>query len=595
MDNDMINVYSGNKKYKICVNDANQNVIKNSIGDYVQDGLIFCLDGIDKGTNEGYWTDLVKKLQFTTTNTTSYYYGYQFSSTSDMKTPSTTNFQFPSTGQLEVVCESATSGTQIVAMPQGNNQLAFGFYGSKIIRSSYASWKTCNNPITAGTLANYSVNSDNGWCNGNKMTLNTDTNNFTGVSNYIHVGRRNNGNNYSGKICSIRVYNRKLTQEEIQHNYNVDRYRFGFNLPYDAEVEYLQSGGTQYINLGICLNSKAYVEIDYTSTTYTHRLGSENTSTSGFYSFKSVDNSTRFYYNATSSSAFTQAPNNRYKCIQDANNYVLYNSSGTSILSGSFTAADFEVNRPYTLFGINSNGTITKSSIKIHHYLIKNKGIIYDLIPVRIGSIGYMYDKISGKLYGNDGTDNFTLGPDVKVLIKNYDKRVEYIQSDSNQIINIGMPLLGTDTVHVIYVSLNNTSSFVFSCDYSIVPKRFALNAINYYYYGNKYNSFSYEDEVKEVWLGNDIFKYGNNILTIGSSSTDFTTNKNLYLFSNYNGSYKSSIKLVKLEVIDINSNKKLDLIPVRIGTIGYMFDNISGRLFSNSGTGSFVLGPDVT
>lgn len=35
--------------------------------------------------------------------------------------------------------------------------------------------------------------------------------------------------------------------------------------------------------------------------------------------------------------------------------------------------------------------------------------------------------------------------------------------------------------------------------------------------------------------------------------------------------------------------------VPVRIGQVGYMLDNVSGELFENLGTGSFVLGNDVT
>lgn len=39
--------------------------------------------------------------------------------------------------------------------------------------------------------------------------------------------------------------------------------------------------------------------------------------------------------------------------------------------------------------------------------------VVHNFIPVRIGSLGYMYDNISGKLLGNVGTGSFTLGPDV--------------------------------------------------------------------------------------------------------------------------------------------------------------------------------------
>lgn len=35
-----------------------------------------------------------------------------------------------------------------------------------------------------------------------------------------------------------------------------------------------------------------------------------------------------------------------------------------------------------------------------------------DFIPVRIGTTGYMYDKVSKQLFGNAGTGDFILGPD---------------------------------------------------------------------------------------------------------------------------------------------------------------------------------------
>ena len=39
-----------------------------------------------------------------------------------------------------------------------------------------------------------------------------------------------------------------------------------------------------------------------------------------------------------------------------------------------------------------------------------------DFIPVRVGSganaVGYMYDRVSGQLFGNAGTGAFVIGPD---------------------------------------------------------------------------------------------------------------------------------------------------------------------------------------
>jgi hypothetical protein len=41
-----------------------------------------------------------------------------------------------------------------------------------------------------------------------------------------------------------------------------------------------------------------------------------------------------------------------------------------------------------------------------------NDILVRDFIPVRVGNVGYMYDKVSGQLFGNSGTGNFILGPD---------------------------------------------------------------------------------------------------------------------------------------------------------------------------------------
>lgn len=60
------------------------------------------------------------------------------------------------------------------------------------------------------------------------------------------------------------------------------------------------------------------------------------------------------------------------------------------------------------------SGTYTKWNGRIYAVQItQGTEIIMDLIPVRVGNVGYMYDKVSGNLFGNSGTGSFTLGPDV--------------------------------------------------------------------------------------------------------------------------------------------------------------------------------------
>jgi hypothetical protein len=39
--------------------------------------------------------------------------------------------------------------------------------------------------------------------------------------------------------------------------------------------------------------------------------------------------------------------------------------------------------------------------------------LVFDAIPVRVGDVGYMYDKVSGQLFGNAGKGAFVLGSDI--------------------------------------------------------------------------------------------------------------------------------------------------------------------------------------
>ena len=73
------------------------------------------------------------------------------------------------------------------------------------------------------------------------------------------------------------------------------------------------------------------------------------------------------------------------------------------------------------LFGRgNTSGGMQTVSVNIglaRAYVTDSNGsYICDLIPVRVGKVGYMYDKVSGQLFGNAGTGAFVLGPDVKVV-----------------------------------------------------------------------------------------------------------------------------------------------------------------------------------
>ena len=41
-----------------------------------------------------------------------------------------------------------------------------------------------------------------------------------------------------------------------------------------------------------------------------------------------------------------------------------------------------------------------------------SNNIVRDFIPVRVGQTGYMYDRVTKRLFGNKGTGSFVRGPD---------------------------------------------------------------------------------------------------------------------------------------------------------------------------------------
>ena len=68
------------------------------------------------------------------------------------------------------------------------------------------------------------------------------------------------------------------------------------------------------------------------------------------------------------------------------------------------------------LFGFNGCGNIDhiQNNLRIYSFIIKkNNVIVHHFIPVRKGNTGYLYDKITKKLYKNNGLGKFNYGPDL--------------------------------------------------------------------------------------------------------------------------------------------------------------------------------------
>lgn len=363
------------------------------------------------------------------------------------------------------------------------------------------------------------------------------------------------------------------------------------------EVEYLESNGTAYIDTGIKCTSKLKVQFEALVTTDVNKAvcgGISNASGSTYFRHHWTPSQSNFYWIQrssanTSSVTFNYSTNTWYNVIIDPVNGTasINNTSKTfTKITGLYTT-----NQNYFIFARKAeNGDMQSRPSKFKSFKIWDDGILVrDMIAVRVGNTGYMYDKVSRALFENVGTGNFVIGPD------KYDAEIEYLQSTGTQYINTGIKLFENSptslefSVKAFVNTGQSNNSVIFNAMKEIHPYpgivlRVRSNNIH-------------------VAVGND--SNPTNIGTCGSiqnlhyskNNLTFVHNVPITIFAGLDGNGSPwrfcKLKLYNMNIIK-NNNTFLNLIPVRIGNSGYMYDKISGRLFGNSGSGEFTLGPDV-
>ena len=187
-----------------------------------------------------------------------------------------------------------------------------------------------------------------------------------------------------------------------------------------------------------------------------------------------------------------------------------------------------------------------------------------------------------------------------------YDAEIEYLKSDRKQYIELPYPFDNTD-----FVELEAGLTSMVPDDFLVTSKkwnnkdynRFSLAGIgdyagNYGFYygdrgtGNIFVPNTAGDHNAHLWrYQNYICQIVDLGLTMDVSEIPFAgTTTNLVLFWSYKGANPGVIYSFKHKKA---TGEILDLIPVRVGQVGYMYDKVSKKLFGNNGTGSFILGPD--
>lgn len=190
---------------------------------------------------------------------------------------------------------------------------------------------------------------------------------------------------------------------------------------------------------------------------------------------------------------------------------------------------------------------------------------------------------------------------DTFVVAVAYDAQVAYLQSTGTQYIDTGIVVGENDTIDVV-------AMFFAKSQDNFVAGVNALSGeggvrIDYYNNGTFYIRFGSisSSSVSVGYIVNNKKTYS---LRKNSFSVDGTQyamptyssmpSRTIWIFNINNTSYYFVGRIYSFHIIDANNEYRINLIPVRCGTVGYMYDRVSGTLFGNDGTGDFVVGADV-
>lgn len=186
----------------------------------------------------------------------------------------------------------------------------------------------------------------------------------------------------------------------------------GAPLPYDEEVEYLESTGTQWID-SLCKNTETLefrVKLDNSKMT-------NRSQSFGYFGTLGIWGNLFGTYRNNKSPIIWVRPTWRYVGRQLG---MIEAYCGLNSITINGVVCEKEQDKGNT-YGGNIEifrGKDGCSEIKMYSMQIYDKGVsadgtlVRDFIPVRVGDVGYLYDRLSGQLFGNSGTGEFIIGPD---------------------------------------------------------------------------------------------------------------------------------------------------------------------------------------
>lgn len=177
---------------------------------------------------------------------------------------------------------------------------------------------------------------------------------------------------------------------------------------YDAEIEYIESSGTQYIDTLQNLQTacSTYIKMSITKAISSNAMifgafmDGANTVTPKAQLY--INSSQNWTYSRTENIAVSGITQDTAVSLNTIYELTVTTQSQTNDLKAYLFARNNNGNEFLPIDGMRLYGcTMTKDNV-----------LVRDFIPVRVGQVGYLYDRVSGELFGNAGSGNFILGND---------------------------------------------------------------------------------------------------------------------------------------------------------------------------------------
>lgn len=228
--------------------------------DYVQDGLVFHLDGIDKGGVDGQWTDLIGGVDFPNHDAIELENGWQFTGGYQYlgyanNASKSLNFS-PDECTVEVCCYDDSVNNAAGSTYSGLSLFYFGAQNSQGTNATnpiymnlcyYKDQRYINGMYVGNSVSVWgddyvesdsphiiSMNKDRAFDNGHELNSLGATH-WDSISGGRTIGAKWHpssqlSNFCFGKIYAIRIYNRILSANEMLQNQRVDNARFNMGV-----------------------------------------------------------------------------------------------------------------------------------------------------------------------------------------------------------------------------------------------------------------------------------------------------------------------------------------------------------------------------